>query len=64
MALNLLRKMTHVLRLLTVRLILIEVQDYKQNVYTPSDRSTLTLQQTTDTVDIDTFHVQILAVRQ
>jgi hypothetical protein len=63
MALNLLRKMTYILRLLTIRLILIEVQDYKQNVYTPLDRSAVAAQQTTHTVDIGTFHVQILAIR-
>jgi len=44
-ALNLLRKMTYILRLLTIRLILIEVQNYKQNVYTPLDRSTAATQQ-------------------
>ena len=64
MALNLVRKMTYILRLLTIRLIFIEVQDHKQTVCTPLDRSSVALQQTTDTVDIDTFHVQILAIRQ
>ena len=62
-ALSLLRKMTYVLRLLTTRLISIEVQVYKQNVYTPLDRSTVAARQATDTVDIGTFHVQILAIR-
>ena len=37
--------MTYILRLLTIRLILIEVQNYKQNVYTPLDRSTAATQQ-------------------
>jgi len=36
---------------------------YKQNVYAPLGCSTVALQQTTDTVDIDMFHVQILALR-
>ena len=44
--------------------IVVDPHFYKQNVYTPLDRSTVALQQTTDTVDIDTFHIQILAIRQ
>ena len=51
------------LHLLTTRLILIEVKHYKQKFYRPLDRSTVALQQTIHTVDIDTFHVQIWAIR-
>ena len=34
-----------------------------RHVYRPLDRSAVAAQQTTATVDIDTFHVQILAIR-
>jgi hypothetical protein len=64
MALNLLRKLTYVVHLLTTRLtvILIAVPVHKQNVYTPLDRSSVAVKQTADTVDIGTFCVQILAM--
>ena len=59
--------MTYVVHLLTTQLtvILIEVQVYKHNVYTPLYRCTVAVQQTTctETVDIGTLYVQILAIR-
>ena len=56
--------MAYMVHLLTTRLtvILIEVQVYKQNVYTPLDRSSVAENQTAETVDIGKIYVQILAV--
>ena len=56
--------MAYMVHLLTTRftVILIEVQVYKQNVYTPLDRSSVAETQTEETVDIGKIYVQILAV--